>query len=67
MRSYQLFDKPMALEISEHYEGGGHLCAAGCSLPKNLFKQQFKLQGNLKPSVTLTKEEIENILFDKKL
>lgn len=59
-RSYQFIEeKPLALEISEFYGGGGHLCAAGCFIDKATFKQHFKREGPLKPAITMTKKEIE--------
>jgi nanoRNase/pAp phosphatase (c-di-AMP/oligoRNAs hydrolase) len=40
-RSNKCFGEPLALELAEKYQGGGHLCAAGFKLSVHKFKSQF--------------------------
>lgn len=58
-RSSQLSDRePLALKVAEIYGGGGHVCAAGCQMAKNLFKSHFHSNGRLKPAQKLELEDI---------
>lgn len=40
-RSHRSLPNPLALELAEKYQGGGHLCAAGFKLSFQKFKSQF--------------------------
>ena len=44
---------PLALEMALILGGGGHVCAAGCSITRVLFKETFGFEGQLKPKIEL--------------
>ena len=55
LRSNQFSEKnPLALEIGEYFEGGGHLCAAGCTVNTGTFKSTFSLT-EIKKKIDISK------------
>lgn len=64
-RSNKCFGEPLALDLAEKYQGGGHLCAAGFKLSVHKFNSQFTKIPCEKKKLQITPEEVEKILLNE--
>lgn len=53
---------PRALEMAQLFGGGGHLCAAGCQIKKQIFMNNFEFKAMKNIEVDI----IEELLFESK-
>jgi nanoRNase/pAp phosphatase (c-di-AMP/oligoRNAs hydrolase) len=58
MRSFKSLENPLALTLAEKFQGGGHICAAGCKVSKNKFNSHFIRHPADKSKLTVSAEEI---------